>query len=65
MTARPIPPAAPVTSATLPCELAGRRRQRELVQLERPVLDREALGRVSETNSEIALAPAITSIARR
>ena len=41
--ARPIPLAPPVTTATRPAELAARRGLRELVALERPVLDRERL----------------------
>ena len=39
-----MPLAPPVISATRPGELAARRRLRELVALERPVLDRERLG---------------------
>ena len=45
-------------------QLAGRRRLRELVELERPVLDREALRASSETKRPSASAPAMTSIAR-
>ena len=48
----------------LALQLARRRRQRELVELERPVLDREALALVSDVKPPSAWAPAITSIAR-
>ena len=46
MIARPMPPAPPVTSATLPCSSPGLGRLRELVELQRPVLDGEGLGGV-------------------
>ena len=42
-TALPMPPAPPVIRTTMPCELARRRGERELVELERPVLDPERL----------------------
>ena len=44
--ARPMPPGAARDQRDLALQLAGRRRLRELVELERPVLDREALLRV-------------------
>ena len=40
-TSRPIPDAAPVTIAIMTCELGRRRRERQLVELERPVLELE------------------------
>ena len=43
MIARPMPPRAAGDERDLALQLAGRRRLRELVELQRPVLDREAL----------------------
>ena len=48
----------------LALQLARRRRQRELVELERPVLDREALGGRQRDEADEAWAPAMTSMAR-
>ena len=49
-----MPPAAPVTSATLPCSSPGGGACDELVELERPVLDREALGVVERRRTRRA-----------
>ena len=48
----------------LPCSSPGGGAERQLVELERPVLDGEALAASSDTKPPTACAPAITSIAR-
>ena len=62
--ARPMPLAAARDDRDAACELPARGRLRELVALERPVLDRERLRFRSERNPPSASAASSTAIAR-